>query len=49
MLDESKLLFSDGVVTSDLYLFQEIILLNPCFIFSKTLALSLINRVTNET
>ena len=36
------------VVISDLYLFQEIVLLNPCFIFSKNLILSLIDKVTTE-
>ena len=34
------------VVISALYLFQEIAILNPCFIFSKNLILSLIEKVT---
>ena len=34
---------------SDVYLFQEIALLNPCFIFSKNLILSLIEKVTTWT
>ena len=43
-----KLLFFACVVISDLYLFQEINLLNACFIFSKNLILSLIDKVTTE-
>ena len=39
-------MFSVCVVISDLYLFQEVVLLNPCFIFSKNLILSLIDKVT---
>ena len=35
------------VMTSDLYLFQEIVLFNPCFKFSKYLMLLLIDKVTN--
>ena len=46
---QSKLLFFDSVVTSDLYLFQEIVPLIPCFIFSKNLILSFIDQVTTET
>ena len=34
------------VVISDEYLFQEIVPLNPCFIFSKNIILSLIDKVT---
>ena len=37
------------VVISDLYLFQEIALLSPCFIFSKNLILSFIDKVTTVT
>ena len=37
------------VVISDLYLLQEIVLLNPCFIFSKNLILPLIDKVTTGT
>ena len=36
------------VVISDLYLFQEIVLLNPYFIFSKNLILLLTHKVTLE-
>ena len=48
MLDQSDNLsfFFGCVVISELYLFQEIVLLNPCFIFSKNLILSLIDKVT---
>ena len=52
MLDQSdnpNYCFADCVVISDLYLFQEIVLLNPCFIFSKNLILSFINKVTTRT
>ena len=34
------------VVISDLYLFQEIVLPNPCFMFSKNLILSYVDKVT---
>ena len=34
------------VVISDLYLFHDINLLNPCFKFSKNLILSLIDKMT---
>ena len=37
------------VVISDLYLFQENVLLNPCFIFSKNLILSLTDKVRTGT
>ena len=37
------------VIISDLYLFQKIGLLNPCFMFSKNLILSLIDKVTKGT
>ena len=48
MLDQSDNLsfFFGCVVISELYLFQEIVLLNPCFIVSKNLILSLIDKVT---
>ena len=46
MLDKYKLLFFGCVVISDLHLFQEIVILNPYFIFSKNGILSLINKVT---
>ena len=52
MLDESDniyIFFFGWVVISDLYLFQEIVLLNLCFIFSKKLILSLIYKVTTGT
>ena len=42
-------MFFGWVVVSGLYLFQEIVLLNPCFIFSKKLILSLIKKVTTGT
>ena len=38
--------FFGCVVILDLYLFQEIVLLNPCFIFFKNLMLSFIDKVT---
>ena len=38
-----------GCVISDLYLFQKIVLLNPCFLISKKLVLSLMDKVTNGT
>ena len=37
------------VVISDLYLFQEFVLLNLCFMFSKNLILSVIDKVTTGT
>ena len=49
MLDQSgkyKLLFFYFAVISDLYLFQETLLLNSCFIFSKNVTLSLIKVAT---
>ena len=49
MLDQSYSLnccFVGCVVISDLYLFQETVLLNLCFKFSKNLMLSFINKVT---
>ena len=52
MLDQPDNLnyyFYDCVVIADLYLFQEIVLLNSCFIFSKKLILSFIDKVTTET
>ena len=45
----SKLLLSGSVVTSDLHLFQKIVLLKACLIFSKNLLLSLIDKVTIGT
>ena len=36
----------DCVVISDLYLFEEILLLNPCFIFFLNVMLSFIDKVT---
>ena len=41
--------FFDCEVISDLDLFQDIILLNPCFMFPKHLMLSFIDTVTTET
>ena len=50
MSDQSdNLLLFGCVVISDLYLFQEIVVLNPCFIFSKNVILSLIDKVTTGT
>ena len=46
---QSRLLFFGCVVISDLYLFQEIILLNPCFIFFQNMILSLMDKVTTGT
>ena len=43
---QSKLLFLGCVIISDKYLFQEVVLLNPCLIFSKNVILSLIEKVT---
>ena len=37
------------VVISDLYLLHEVALLNPCFMFSRNLILSLIDKVTFGT
>ena len=45
---QSKLLFFSCAVISDLYMFQEIVILNLCFIFSKNLILSFIDRVQLE-
>ena len=45
---QSKLLFFNCAVISDLYMFQEIVILNLCFIFSKNLILSFIDRVQLE-
>ena len=39
-------MFFGCVVISDLYLFQELVLLNPCYIFYKNLILSFIDKVT---
>ena len=44
-----KWLFFGCAVIWDLYLFQEIVLLNPCFTFFKNLILSLIDKVTTAT
>ena len=49
MLDQSdnrNYWYFGCVVISDLYLFQEIVLLNRYFIFGKYLVLSLIHKVT---
>ena len=46
---QSKLLFLGCAIISDLYLFQEVVLLNHCLIFSKNLILSLIEKVTTGT
>ena len=45
---QSKLLFFNCAVISDLYMFQEIVILNLCFIFSKNLILSFTDRVQLE-
>ena len=37
------------LLISDLYLFEEIVLLNPCFIFFENLILSSIDKVTTGT
>ena len=42
-------MFFGCIVLSDLYLFHKFVLLNPCFIFSKNLILSLIDKVTTGT
>ena len=50
MLDKSNNLnYSFLVVISDLYSFQEIFLLNLCFIFSKNSISSFIEEVTTGT
>ena len=52
MLDQSynpNYLFLCRVVISDLYLFQEILMLNPCFRFYKKLMLSFIDKKTSGT
>ena len=52
MLDQSDNLnycFFTYVGISDLYLFQEIVFLNPCFIFFRNLILSFIDKVTTGT
>ena len=46
---EFKLLFFGCAVFSDLYLFQEIVLSDPYFRFSKTLMLLFIEKVTAGT
>ena len=49
-IKRAKLLFFFGcVVVSDLYLFQETVLLIPCFMFSKNLMLWFIDQVTTGT
>ena len=48
MLGQSDNFFFFFVIW-DLYLFQEIVLLNPCFIFSKNLILSVIDKVRTRT
>ena len=42
-------MFFGCVATSDLYLFQEIVLLNSCSLFSKNLILSFIDKLTTGT
>ena len=52
MKDQScnnKMLFLGCVVISHLYLFQEIVHLNPCFMFCKNLMPSFIDKVTTGT
>ena len=44
-----KLLFFGCVVISDLYLFQETVILKPCFKFFKNLMLSFIDKDTTGT
>ena len=46
---QSELLFIGFDVVSDLYFFQDIVLLNPCFIFYKNLILSFTDKVTTGT
>ena len=41
------MLFFVCVVISDLYLFQDIVLLNPCSKFSENLMLLFMDKVTN--
>ena len=45
----NQILFFVYVVISNLYLFQEVVLLNPCLIFSKNLILPVIDKVTTGT
>ena len=52
MSDQSNELncsFFGCVVVSDLFFFQETVLLNPCFMFSKNLVLWFIDQVTTGT
>ena len=51
MLDQSYNIncFLDCVLISHLYLSQEIVLLNPCYMFSKSLMLLFIDKVTTRT
>ena len=42
-------MYFDCVGISDLYLFQEIVILNPCFIFSKNFILPFIGKLTTGT
>ena len=51
MLNQSYSLdcFFGCVATSDLYLIQEIVLLSHCFMFSKNLMLSFLDKVTTGT
>ena len=42
------MLFLGWVVISELYLFQEVVTLNPCLVFSKKMIL-LIDKVTTRT
>ena len=42
-------MFLGQIVISDLSLFQDIVLLSPCFKFSKKLMLSFIDKVRTET
>ena len=44
----SKLVFWGCVDISDLHLFQEIVLLNPCYKFFKNLILWFIDKLTQE-
>ena len=46
--DNLNFVFGCAVI-SDLYLFQEVVLLNSCFIFYANLILSLINKVKTGT
>ena len=45
----NQILFFVYVVISNLYLFQEVVLLNPCLIFSKNLILPVLDKVTTGT